>query len=125
MTAATAAALIAFAACSAITGDDPDSPEIRIRNATSLRFDSVRVLFPKDSEQYGVLPAGGTSDYHEVKEAYSYAYVAAYSGGTKYILQPIDYVGESLLRAGRYTYALKLSGPGQTELWSDLIVDDD
>jgi heat shock protein HslJ len=44
-----------------------------------------------------------------VGEAYSYAYVKVTAGGDEFVLQPIDYVGESLLAPGEYTYVLDVA----------------
>jgi hypothetical protein len=38
------------------------------------------------------------------------------SEGEELVLQPIDYVGESLLRSGRYTYVLNVTIEGQLTL---------
>lgn len=82
------------------------SVEIRIRNATSLDFQSVFVQFPDQSQQYGALRPGMNSAYRAVGRAYAYAYVRAIANGREYIVQPIDFFGEELLEPGRYTYKL-------------------
>lgn len=83
---------------------------IRIHNNSGRDFEHVTVRFPSQTEEYGPLAAGSSSPYHTVGEAYRYAYVKATSGENEFVLQPIDYVGESLLVPGDYTYVLELAG---------------
>jgi hypothetical protein len=99
-----------FAACSAVSTNA--GPEIRVENASQSDFSSVRVVFPSEDVSYGALPAGATSEYESVAEAYRYAYVEVMIGERRVVLQPIDYVGETLLGPGRYTYALDVMPGG-------------
>jgi hypothetical protein len=89
---------------------DHDDVEVRVRNFSTLDFDSVMVRFPRDTQRYGRVEAGRASSYAVVTEAYRYDYVEVWIGAEKYVLQPIDFVGESLLRPGRYTYGLMFEG---------------
>ena len=82
---------------------------VRLRNASTVGFDSVMVGFPKERINYGPLAAGATSSYREVEQAYGYAMVKAAAGDSGYLQMPIDYVGERLLSPGRYTYVLELA----------------
>jgi hypothetical protein len=41
----------------------------------------------------------------------AYAYIEVHLAADTLVLQPIDYVGESLLPPGRYGYVLELEGP--------------
>ena len=86
-------------------------PEVAIRaeNASDKAFDSVVVKFPEQQENYGPIPASSTSPYRTVTKAYRYAYVEIKLGDEVAVLQPIDYVGEALLRPGRYTYRFTLN----------------
>lgn len=77
---------------------------IRVGNASDIDFDRINVHFPNQVEDYGSLPAGEVSEYREIDGAYRYAYSVAHAGDRRFVLQPIDFVGESPLRAGRYTY---------------------
>lgn len=82
--------------------------EINIQNKSTVDFDRVVVSFPGQTEDYGAVGSGGQSGYRTVEMAYRYAYIEAYVGEKKYILQPIDYTGETLLETGHYTYSLDL-----------------
>ncbi len=84
--------------------------DINIQNDSDVDFDSVRVTFPSQKEDYGAVPQGGQSDYRTVALAYGYAYVEVFVGEARYVVQPTDYTGETPLAEGRYTYALSLSG---------------
>ena len=90
--------------------------EIRIQNASSFPFERVDVVFPEDQISYGSIRANSASDYRDVSKAYRYAYIEVELGGEELVLQPIDYVGENLLRSGRYTYVLNVTVEGQLTL---------
>jgi hypothetical protein len=106
------AAVLSCADSTEPTGDI----EIRIANESSFAFESVDVVFPEDSVDYGPVPSHGLSEYRRVQRAYSYALIIVQVGGEELRIQPIDYVGTPLLEAGRYTYALNLTIEGQLTL---------
>ena len=81
--------------------------EIRIRNGSEIDFDSVRVVFPdRDEAHFGPIPKGASSDFKRTARAYRYAEIHVSAGGRELRLQPYDYVGESQLAPGRYSYVL-------------------
>lgn len=83
--------------------------QVRIRNDTGADFEKVLVSFPYGTRvDYGPLARGAASEYHSTELAYSYSYVAVTISGKKVVYQPIDYVGSSELKPGRYTYALSV-----------------
>ena len=90
--------------------------EIRIQNASSFPFARVDVVFPEDQVSYGSLSANSASVYRGVSKAYRYAYIEVEIGGEELVIQPIDYVGESLLGSGRYTYVLNVTVEGHLTL---------
>src|SRR5688572_2256044 len=106
------AALILFSGCPTPFGPTGDV-HIRIANESSFAFASVDVVFPEDSVDYGTIAASRASEYRAVSKAYSYALIIVQVGGEERRLQPIDYVGETLLSPGRYTYALNMTIEGQ------------
>jgi len=85
-----------------------DQLEIRVANRSRVAIENVRVQFPSQTEVYGTIPPNGVTDYRVVKKAYRYARIEAVVAGKPALLQPIDYVGESELKAGRYTYVLTI-----------------
>ena len=89
---------------------------IRIANESSFAFESVDVVFPEDSVDYGAIAAHGRSAYREVSTAYRYAMIIVQVAGEELRIQPIDYVGENELPDGRYTYALNVTVEGHLTL---------
>lgn len=112
---------LAFAACASAVAPVSDV-RIRIRNASPVDFDGVRVDFPSGREDYGPVSAGGQTAYRTVDEAYRYARVEAAAGGDTLLFQPFDYVGERLLDPGRYTYELDVAS-GEPHLRLELMKD--
>ena len=106
---------LALVACPAPT-ESTVGVNIRVANESSFPFSDVEVVFPQDSVDYGAVPADGTSEYRRVTQAYSYALIIVQVGGEELRLQPIDYVGETELPAGRYTYALNVTIEGRLTL---------
>ena len=104
--------LLAFAACDRPSG----SPEIRLVNQGSIPLENVLVRFPSQTETYGVIPPNGATDYRRIERSYSLAYIEAAVAGQRAVLQPIDYVGDKLLRPGRYTFALAYNEQAQSDL---------
>lgn len=96
---------VLLASCSSVP-TTMDAVEIRIANESGIRFDQVIVGFPAGQEDYGAIPARSSSGYRRIERAYRYAFIEVQVAGRKLVLQPIDYVGESLLEDGRYTYVL-------------------
>lgn len=88
---------------------DPGPVEIRVRNVSSERMDDVVVTFPDGPVDYGDIDPGAASSYRTVDRAYRYAAVAAVADGDSLAITPVDYVGESLLAGGAYTYRIGLS----------------
>ena len=122
--AVTVLALLAATAgfsCPGLVG--PASPEIRVLNASSRTMEGVTVAFPDDEVVYGTLAPGAASGYRAVERAYRYAYVRTTVDGDTMVLQPIDYVGETLLEPGRYTYRLDLADTDGPWLTLELVVD--
>jgi len=101
--------------CARLGSESSDSPTkddcpgteslcIRVENNSDISFDSFEVNFSGQRIQYGTLDTSQTSEYRKVDAAYSYAFTEAFSEGRRFILQPIDFVGEKLLPPGNYTY---------------------
>lgn len=75
---------------------------IRVENAYDQDFNNVFV----SPNTYGTVKAGEKSEYKEFETAYSYGYIQLETSGDTLIYQPIDYVGETPLKGGKYTYEL-------------------
>ena len=102
--------LVATIGCSDLD-DDLSSVNIRVRNVSDITFDLVQV---GDMEKIheNVAPDSFTL-YLEYEEAYRYAYIRIESGTETYVLQPIDFVGETPLPIGLYTYELDINEEGE------------
>jgi hypothetical protein len=88
--------------------DDP-TPEgifIRVNNASQYPFDTIFVNTSGGENSYGPLGAGQSSACKSFARAYRYAYIKIVVQGQELVWQPFDYVGETPLEPGRYTYVV-------------------
>lgn len=90
----------------------PTVARIRIANAGTVDFDQVIVHFPNgDALSYGPVLAGSKGFYaYSDGPLYRYAAVEVVVNGTRYRYQPDDFLGETPLPPGTYTYELSLVG---------------
>lgn len=96
--------------------------EIRVANRSDRDFERVVATFDPDRVDYGAVAKGATSEYRKVQQAYRYALVEVTAGGQTFRFHPIDFVGETLLEPGRYTYALNIE-PSDNTVTIDLVED--
>ena len=99
--------------------DDLDGVNIRIKNESNVIFDTVQVI--SDEMIHENIGPDEFSGYLEYESAYSYGYIHIMVGGESYVLQPTDYVDETPLEYGFYTYVLSISEEDNVIL--DLVVD--
>ncbi|MEB8330637.1 hypothetical protein OO009_14845 [Flavobacteriaceae bacterium KMM 6897] len=93
---------------------------IRVKNVSELNFDSVQV--GAEDKIHENVATGAFSAYLEYETAYSYDYIKITSGEEGvFILQPIDFVGETPLTPGFYTYELNVLETGEVQL--EFVVD--
>lgn len=103
--------IIFLASCSMVGSDTEEgSVSLRIQNTGNVDFQSVRISFTGQDVHYGELAAGQFSDYQLFEEAYHYGFIAVEAEEKVFSLVPVDYVGESPLKPGQYTYELKIEG---------------
>lgn len=95
-----------------------EAVQVRVRNASGQDLTQIRVGFPDGTRSgFGQLAPGAASDYVDTTgPVYGYAYVEAWVDGRKLVVQPIDYVGETPLAPGRYTYVLDVDPSGDLTL---------
>ena len=86
--------------------DHMDMVQIRIDNVSDYDYEDVIVLPFTDSFNYGDIEAGDKTEYHPFSIAYRYAYVRLIIAGDTSVVQPIDFVGETPLPPGFYTYRI-------------------
>jgi hypothetical protein len=93
--------------CSILSGDDEASEvNIRLSNVSPYTYQDIRVSSTGDPVSYGDLESGEFTDYKIFEKAYRYGFVELQINGSTYTLQPIDYVGETPLENGYYTYQI-------------------
>ena len=111
--------LLCLAMVSALFGctdrnDDVNAVNLRIKNVSNITFDEVQV---GDAEEVHTNVAPDNfSEYFIYETAYQYAFIEIKSGEETYTLQPIDFVGETELPIGLYTYELNVTSEGDVEL---------
>lgn len=110
--------LAAVVSIACVTGRE-EPTEVRIRNVSGFDYDGLQV----GDETYGRLPAGAETRYREFDTAYRYNYVRLEIEGDEMILQPIDYVGETPLGPGRFTYEVRVIDRSAGQLEIDVVQD--
>lgn len=100
---------IAMVSCSKEDGNDSLGPEIRLSNTSKQNFKNVIINTSTGEVNFGDLNSGQKTAYKIFKKAYRYAFVKLEIDGKTYTIQPIDYVGETVLKDGRYTYQLNVN----------------
>lgn len=93
---------------------------LRLENATGGVIDSATAWTLDGPRRFGRLLPGGSSAYTAVSAAYRFVTIDAFFPDTTLRLQVIDYVGESTLPPGRYTYILSLFEDTSGERWLGL-----
>jgi len=112
---------IAFSSCSRDIGfpcvehavtpcsEDLTKANIRIKNNSHYDFCNVVVDPYSGKINCGKINQGAETCYRAVSEAYRYGFVQLYINDKEFVIQPIDYVGEVPLVAGKYTYLLDVT----------------
>jgi hypothetical protein len=88
--------------------DNTSGVKIRLSNASQFDFQNIRINTGSSNENVslGNLKMAKKTDYKLFESAYRYAFVELEINGKTYTIQPIDYVGETLLEDGNYTYQI-------------------
>lgn len=103
-----ALALLFAAAAVSCDPTGPTQVEVRVENASGQLMADVVIGFPESDVDYGDVGPGAVTGYREVGLAYRYAAVRTVVAGDTLGLIPVDYVGETPLDPGHYTYRLGL-----------------
>lgn len=85
---------------------------IRVKNISQFDFVDVIVNTSGGENNYGNILANAISGYESFDFAYSYAFIELKINNNTYTIQPIDYVGETPLTPGKYTYGIDVSREG-------------
>ncbi len=81
---------------------------IRVHNASFYDFENVEINPFNEPTNFGDVRRGEKTGYQPFEIAYRYAYVRLFIDDKEFIIQPIDYVGETPLGPGKFTYVLKV-----------------
>jgi hypothetical protein len=84
----------------------PTEVEIRIKNMSNLSYTGITVSTGGGQQVYDTLNANEKSNYKKYLFCYRYGFVQLKIDGKLYTLQPIDYVGETKLETGKFTYEI-------------------
>lgn len=104
---------------------EPDGVLIRVENNSGLDFKDVLVNSGSGDVAFGEIRAGKKSEYKKFETAYRYGFVSLLADGKELRIQPYDYVGETPLEIGYYTYKLGVntSQSDNPNLTLELVVD--
>lgn len=88
--------------------DDNSATELNIRlsNVSQYTFQNIVVNTTTGDTDFENIGPQEMSLYKTFETAYRYAFVELEIDGETYTLQPIDYVGETPLENGNYTYQI-------------------
>ena len=95
------------AACGNPFGSDGPT-RIRLRNASSFELTAVTFAPGSERVEFARIGPNATTEYASVKNAYSYGYFDALVAGTRQTLLPVDFVGESYIGEGKFTYQITI-----------------
>ncbi len=85
---------------------------IRVKNISQFEFNNVLVNTNGGEQNFGNIDVNQNSDYKSFDFAYRYAFIEVVIDGNTFTIQPIDYVGETKLVNGRYTYEVNATNNG-------------
>ncbi len=91
-----------------------DDVLINIKNKSEHDFLSVKATFPSDGTierreiDYGTIQSGESSEFESVELAYRYASLFVVTTSDTLQFKPTDYVGETELEPGRYSYEIDI-----------------
>lgn len=97
-----------FNSCSNHNEVDEISVNIRLANTSSYTFKNITVDTNGGKQTFSEIKSGEVTEYRPFSKAYRYAYIELEVEGRKAQLIPIDYVGETTLPNGKYTYQLNV-----------------
>ena len=83
-----------------------DGTRVRLRNASAFELTSVTFNPGSRAVQFDRIAPGEVTEYRSVPHAYRYGMLDALVGGAQRRIQPIDYVGESVVGDGKFTYVI-------------------
>jgi hypothetical protein len=85
-----------------------DDTRIRLRNASQFELTNVTFAPGTPRLEFARIAPGAATEYRPVEGAYRYGYLDVLVGGERRQLRPIDYVGESEIGEGDFTYVITI-----------------
>lgn len=101
--------LLSFAtliSCSSDVKNNTGEINIRLSNASPFDFKDITVNTSTGNVKFEDVNSGEFTNYKTFDIAYRYAFIELDINGNTYTLQPLDYVGETPLKDGFYTYKI-------------------
>ncbi|PZX48308.1 hypothetical protein [Algoriphagus chordae] len=86
--------------------ENPEAVLIRVENSSGLDFKDILISSGSMPVEFGDVKAGKKSGFKEFESAYRYGFVSLLANGKELRIQPRDYMGETPLSKGYYTYKL-------------------
>jgi hypothetical protein len=99
----------ALISCSKDAGNTSAGLRIRLSNASQQNYKNVVINTANGDVNFGDLNSGEKTAYKVFDKAYRYAFVKLEINGKTYTMQPVDYVGETPLKTGSYTYQITIN----------------
>jgi hypothetical protein len=99
-----------------------DGTHIRLRNSSAFVLTAVTFQPGEPQLKFARIEPGEATAYVPVSNAYSYGYLDVTVDGARRVIQPIDYVGESYIGDGRFTYVITIE-PGTLNPNTSLVKD--
>ena|SRR5688500_542915 len=109
------AALGLLCGCPTPFGSSHDAETfIRLQNTSAYEMHDVTFSSGHPAHTFESIPPGAATEYYEVPQSYSYGFLEVHVDGQRYVMQPIDYVGEEHIRPGRYTFRISFNAGSGT-----------
>ena len=90
--------------------------QIRISNVSEFNFENIIVNASGEKVNFGNLNSNSKSEFKTFDLAYRYAFMEFEINGKTFTLQPTDYVGETPLENGKYSYEVNINQDNQIRL---------
>ncbi|UBM59698.1 hypothetical protein LAG90_03420 [Marinilongibacter aquaticus] len=97
---------------------------IRIWNDSKYSMENMYVDTGGGENDYGTVKNGQHSFYRQFNSAYRYAFVSFKINGKAFTIQPLDYVGETPLKQGKYTYRIMVENLNSPYAYLEFIEED-
>jgi hypothetical protein len=96
----------ALISCSSDNDNNTSEINIRLSNISQFDFLNIVVNTSTGNRNFENISPQEMTNYKSFETAYRYAFVELEIEGEIYTIQPIDYVGETPLENGNYTYQI-------------------